>query len=157
MAWQRRRQRPGNRAGGVRRGRLVALGMLLVTVACGGERSLFAPEHDPAGSGGPARDPAVVGTWEVVLLISVETDLQTWTTTWQFNGDGSCRFSRVVRSVLEDQDRVTVRPCSWRTANITITVTYTDDATMVLLPYRFAAFDPNRLVLEGVEYARVSR
>ena len=141
----------------MRRRRLVGLGLLLVMAACGGERSLFAPDHQPAGSGIPGRDPAVMGTWQVVLLISAETDLQTWTTTWQFAADGTCRFSRVIRSVLEGQDRITVRPCSWRTANATITVTYTDDATTALLPYRFAAFDPDRLVLEGVEYSRAGR
>ena len=139
----------------MRRRRLVGLGLLLVMAACGGERSLFAPDHQPAGSGIPGRDPAVMGTWQVVLLISAETDLQTWTTTWQFAADGTCRFSRVIRSALEGQDRITVRPCSWRTANATIIVTYTDDATTALLPYRLAAFDPDRLVLEGVEYARV--
>lgn len=134
---------------------MVGLGLLLVMAACGGERSLFAPDHQPAGSGTPGRDPAVLGTWQVVLLISVETDLQTWTTTWRFETDGTCRFSRVIRSALEGQDRITVRPCNWRTANATITVTYTEDATTALLPYRFAALDPNRLVLEGVEYSRV--
>jgi hypothetical protein len=137
--------------------RLVGLGMLLLTVACGGERSLFAPDYQPGGSGRPVRDPAVVGTWQAVLLISVETDLQTWTTTWRFDADGRCLFTRVVRSVLEGVDRTTALACTWRTANASIAVTYTDWATTAELPYTFASSDPDRLVLEGVEYSRVSR
>lgn len=127
---------------------------LLLTVACTAERSLFAPEADPAGSGAPFRDPALVGTWQVTLLVDAGGDLQTWTTRWRFAADGSCEFTRTIRSVLEGLDRITARPCRWTTANARVTVVYTADGSAAQLPYAFAALDPDRLVLEGVEYAR---
>lgn len=92
-----------------------------------------------------------------MLLIDVAGDLQTWATTWSFRIDNTCRFSRSVLSLVEGVPRVTLRPCTWRTANAIIQVTYTDTQTGTSqLPYQFISFNPDRLQLEGVEYRRVT-
>lgn len=130
-----------------------------MTWGCGGERNLFAPHDGQTATGGRASgDARLVGEWETVLLVDVPGDSQTWTTTWLFRGDLTCRFTRSILSVAEGTPRITVRPCTWRTANATVLVTYTDPAgTGSVLPYDFASFDPDRLLLEGIEYRRVSR
>lgn len=125
-------------------------------MGCAGERSLFAPADGPGAASGPGLDPSLIGTWQVVLLVDAGPDLQTWTTTWRFDRDGTCGFTRTIRSALEGVDRTTIRPCRWTSANARVTVTYTTDNTTSQLPYSFAGFDPNRLVLEGVEYARLA-
>jgi hypothetical protein len=99
-----------------------------------------------------------VGQWETILLVDVPGDSQTWTTTWLFQADQTCRFTRSILSIVEGLPRVTLRPCTWRTANATVLVSYTEPAgTSSVLPYDFVAFDPDRLLLEGIEYRRVGR
>lgn len=96
-----------------------------------------------------------MGDWEVVILISAGGDLQTWTTVWSFRADGTCQYRQSVYSVLEDLERVTVRPCTWSAANARITVIFTDEAGgSVVMPYAFPFLDGMRLVLEGIEYRR---
>jgi hypothetical protein len=158
MAWQRRGQRARHRGGWGRRRHLVLL-LLGLSGACGGERSLFAPVDRVTGTGGrDSGDARLVGEWETILLVDVPGDRQTWTTTWVFRDDLTCRFTRSILSIAEGVPRVTIRTCTWRTANATVLVTYTDPlGTVSTLPYDFVSFDPNRLLLEGIEYRRVSR
>lgn len=129
----------------------------MLAPACGGERSLFAPDDGQTGVGGrPAGDGRLVGEWQTIILMDVPGDSQTWTTTWLFRADLTCRFTRSIFSIADGVPRVTLRPCTWRTANATVLVTYTDPpGTGISLPYDFVAFDPNRLLLEGIEYQRV--
>jgi len=127
---------------------------LTLLVGCGGERSLFAPERQTAGSGGPSLDDALVGQWESVLLIDVPGDLQTWTTDWIFNADATCRLTRVVRSLVEGTPRLTIRDCRWKSANFSVTATYADQ-TVSVMSYSFPLLDRQRLLLEDVPYDRV--
>jgi hypothetical protein len=124
-----------------------------MTLACVSERSLFAPDTIRAGATGSGTA-ALVGEWRTVLFVDIGVDVQTWTTTWRFQADGVCSMTRVVRSTLEDQTRTTVRPCRWTAANAAITAIY-DDGTVSLLPFSFPRLDRNRLLLEGIEYARL--
>jgi hypothetical protein len=131
----------------------------MLTSACGGQPSLFAPDDGQSGVGGrPSGDARLVGEWQTIILVDVPGDSQTWTTTWLFRSDLTCRFTRSILSIADGVPRVTLRPCTWRTANSTVLVTYTDPpGTGVILPYDFASFAPNRLLLEGIEYSRVDR
>lgn len=123
-------------------------------MACAGERNLFAPETIVGGGTTPGTTAALVGEWRTVLFIEVTGDVQTWTTTWRFQADGVCGFTRAVQSVLEDVTRTTVRVCRWTAANVMITVVY-DDGTVSRLPFAFAQLDRNRLLLEGIPYVRL--
>ena len=127
---------------------------LTLLVGCGGERSLFAPERQTAGNGGPSLNDALVGQWESVLLIDVPGDLQTWTTDWTFNADATCRLTRVIRSLVEGTPRLTIRDCRWKSANFTVTATYADQ-TVSVMSYSFPLLDRQRLLLEDVPYDRV--
>ncbi len=130
------------------------MGLALTLLAgCSGEPSLFEPDTT-TGVGGPSRDAALVGQWEAVLLVSIPDDWQTWTTDWTFNLDGTCHFTRVIRSVAEGGVRVTDRDCSWRSANSTVTATYTD-STVSVMPYSFPNLDRRTLELERITYTRV--
>jgi hypothetical protein len=130
--------------------------LVAVSAACAGEPALLVPARD--GMGGASTQPSLlVGTWETVLLIQVESppDLQTWTTVWRFHADATCGFTRTVRSLVEGVDRVTERPCTWSSANFRVHVTWTDDAGgTAVLPFEFPSLDRDRLLLEGIEYRR---
>ena len=129
--------------------------LLLVLGACNSEGSLFAPDRPPGQSGGGTTSPAVIGEWETVIIISADGDIQNWTTNWIFRSDLTCRFLQTIESVLEDVPRVELRPCTWSTANGILTVTYTDNGEVLNMSYDFAGLDPNRLVLDDIEYRRV--
>lgn len=130
--------------------------MLLALGACNQEGSLFETDRISGQGGGGTNSPAVVGVWETTIIITVETDIQNWTTRWEFNAAGlTCRFNQTVESLLEGFPRFETRPCTWRTANGVLTVTFTDNGEVLPMRYDFAAFDPNRLVLDDIEYHRV--
>lgn len=130
------------------------MGLALTLLAgCAGERGIFAPETN-GGVGGPSLDAALVGQWQTVLLVSIPDDWQTWTTDWTFNLDGSCHFTRTVRSLAEGGLRVTDRDCRWTSANSTVTATYTDGSVSVM-PYSFPNLDRRTLELERITYTRV--
>lgn len=130
------------------------MGCLCLTLAgCGGEGGLFAPGRNPGVSGGGGGD-ALVGRWETTLVLDVPPDFQTWTTMWTFRSDRTCHYRQTVVSVLEGGARVKERDCEWRTANTVITVTWADTGAEEGLPFSFAALDPNRLLLQGIEYRR---
>lgn len=98
---------------------------------------------------------ALVGSWQVVIVVAVEADVQRWTTTWRFDADGACRFRREVFSIAEGVPRLLERPCTWTVSGSTIRVTYTDTAEPYSLPWSFASFGTTTLVLEGVPYRRI--
>ena len=129
--------------------------LLLVLGACNSEGSLFAPDRPAGQSGGDTSTPLVIGEWETTIIISEAGDLQNWTTNWVFRADLTCRFLQTIESVLEDIPRVELRPCTWSTANGILTVTYTDNGEILNMPYEFAGLNPNRLVLDSIEYHRV--
>lgn len=141
------------RIAGIRRGATAAL--LLVLAACNSEGNLFAPDRMSGQGGGVSNSPAVIGEWEVILLVSVEEDLQNWTTNWLFRAGQTCRFQQTIESLVEGFPRVELRPCTWTTGNGLLTVTFTDNGEVLPMDFEFAALDPNRLVLDNLEYHRI--
>ena len=136
------------------RGAGVAL--VLVLGACNQEGSLFENDRPSGVSGGGNNTVAVVGTWETTIIVTVEGDLQNWTTRWEFEATGlECRFTQTIESLVEGFPRIETRPCTWTTANGIVTVTFTDNGEVLPMRYDFAGLDPNRLVLDDIEYHRV--
>jgi len=136
------------------RGAVVAA--LLVLGGCNQEGSLFETDRMSGVSGGGNNSIAVLGAWETTIIVSVEGDLQTWTTRWDFNATGlTCRFIQTTESLVEGFPRIETRPCTWATANGILTVTFTDNGEVLPMTYEFAGLDPNRLVLDDIEYHRV--
>jgi hypothetical protein len=129
--------------------------LLVVLGACNTEGNLFAPDNVPGQSGGGSNTPAIVGEWETVILITVEDDLQNWTTNWLFRANLSCRFQQTIESLVEGIPRIDLRPCTWATSNGVLTVTFTDNGEILPMSYEFAGLDPNRLVLDDIEYVRL--
>jgi len=135
------------------RGALAAVMLLLA--ACNSEGSLFENDRMQGQGGGTSNNNAILGEWETIIVISAADDLQKWTTNWLFRSGGSCRFQQTTESLVEGFPRVELRNCTWRTANGFLTVTYTDTGEVLSMRFEFAALDPNRLVLDSIEYHRV--
>jgi hypothetical protein len=117
---------------------------------------IFIPGGSHGGgstSGGGAE--ALVGEWRNVTVIQVPGDLQTWTTTWRFMADGVCRQVSESESLAEGFPRTTERSCGYVTSGDRITITYVG-AGAVTYEFGFADFSPDRLVLDGFEYERLS-
>ncbi len=123
-------------------------------IACGGEGSIFAPPRPTGQGGGGSLNPTLFGEWEAVILIEAPPDIQTWTTRWRFDGDRTCRFRQVVVSALEGTTREKTRDCTWRDVNATIALVWQDSGVGEVLPYSFPSLNPNRLLLQGIEYRR---
>lgn len=137
----------------------VALSLLLILLAgCSGDADgadPFDPGDDRRGtSGGPALDSALLGGWRNVLIIEVPGDIQRWTTVWLFDAGGTCRQTVETESFAEGVPRITQRDCTYATAGGRISIGYTGAGTVVF-DYFFADFSPDRLVLDGFEYARL--
>jgi hypothetical protein len=90
-----------------------------------------------------------------VVLIQVSGDLQRWTTTWRFDATGTCRQTIVTESLAEGFPRASERGCTYRTDVSNVAVTYADGGT-VTFDFSFAGFSPDRLILDGFEYQRLS-
>ena len=133
------------------------MALLLMLGACNQEGSLFENDRMSGVAGSGNNSLAVVGTWETTIIISVEGDLQNWTTRWEFDAAGrTCRYTQTTESLVEGFPRIKTRPCTWTTANGIVTVTYTDNGEVLAMTYEFASLDPNRLVLQDIEYHRVN-
>ena len=129
--------------------------LLLFLGACNSEGNLFGPDRMSGVGGGASNAAAVIGEWEVTLIISVEDDLQTWTTNWLFGQSQACRFQQTTESLVEGFPRIEVRLCTWRTGTGLLTVTFTDNGEVLPMEFEFAGLDPDRLVLDNIEYHRV--
>ncbi len=139
-------------------GHLAALG-LAALVACTAElrdptRFLQPGSRGQTGTGGSTT--ALVGTWRAFILIAVPADVQTWVTTWELRADGRCHFRREVTSALEGVTRVLERACTWTTSGNILTVIYADTGETYPMPWSFKSVDPGILILEGVEYRRLT-
>jgi hypothetical protein len=134
--------------------------VILLLAGCGAEPLAPRPA-DPGGgfgsgvSGGSADGSALVGSWRTVVVIQVPGDLQTWTTTWQFDAEGTCRQTIVTESLAEGFPRTTERTCTWTATGTEVTITYVGGGTLTF-DYSFAGLSPDRLVLDGYEYQRAS-
>ncbi|HEU5041924.1 MAG TPA: hypothetical protein VFT84_13925, partial [Gemmatimonadales bacterium] len=116
----------------------------------------FDPGGDRSGSsGGGGSAAALIGTWRNVVVVEVPGDIQTWTTVWEFDADGICRQTVDTESLAEGIPRVTERGCEFTVASDEVTISYVGGGTVVF-PFFFAGFSPDRLVLDGFEYERLS-
>lgn len=134
------------------------VGLTLGSLAC--EGSPVAPRADqpPDGLGrgtsdGGSAAGALVGVWQTTVVVQVPGDLQTWTTTWEFDADQSCREIQVTESLAEGFPRTTDRACTWAASGTQMTVTFAGGGTLVM-QFSFAGLSPDRLVLDGFEYQR---
>jgi hypothetical protein len=96
-----------------------------------------------------------VGTWQTVVVIQVPGDLQTWTTTWRFESDGNCRQTVVSESLAEGFPRTTERTCTFAITGSSIVIGYVGGGELTF-EFSFAGFSPDRLVLDGFEYQRIT-
>ncbi len=156
MAEPPRKPHPDPAGRGTCRG-MAALGALaLLTLAgCGGDT--LAPRPDrPGGNqrGTTGGATPIVGEWRNVVIVQVPGDVQTWTTTWRFDNAGTCRQTVVTESLAEGFPRTTDRACTYTTSGSDITIAYAGGGELTF-EFSFAAFSPDRLVLDGFEYQRV--
>lgn len=158
MAGQRRREPGGH---GRRRlpglgGLALALSLLLILGACG-DGGPTGPQRlgDGGVSTGQGSAELLVGTWRTVVVVEVPGDLQTWTTTWRFEADGTCRLTTERESSVEGFPRVTDRTCTYVVTGAEIAVRFAGGGTLEM-EYDFAGFSPDRLVLNGFEYERLA-
>jgi hypothetical protein len=134
---------------------------LMLAAACNGDP--IAPREDQPGGGfgsgtsGGGASPAtsLVGVWQTVVVLQVPGDVQTWTTTWQFDAEGTCREIKVTESLAEGFPRTSDLACTWTASNNQITVAFVGGGSLVM-EFSFAGLSPDRLVLDGFEYQRQS-
>ena len=108
-----------------------------------------------AGGNGPGSSSGtIVGEWERFEAVAVNADIVTTTIHWLFDADGTCVRVITSMSANEGIPRSQIRECSWRIgpAEITLRLGTDPEATF---PLEFGGFDPNRLILDGLEYQRV--
>jgi hypothetical protein len=159
MAGQRRGEPHRQRGRGPGRlGRLaLVLALVLTLGACGagGPTGTDRPRDDDGISGGGSAAERLVGTWQVVLVVEVPGDIQTWTTTWRFDADGDCRFTRETESLAEGFPRVTERDCTYAIDGAELVISFADGGSLTS-EFSFAGFSPDRLIFDGFEYRRLA-
>lgn len=96
-----------------------------------------------------------MGTWRTTIVIEVPGDIQTWTTTWQFADDGTCRQTQETESLVEAVPRTTQRSCTFTIDGDDVTVSFNGGGVLTMA-FSFAGFSPDRLVLDGFEYQRLA-
>ena len=159
MAGQRRREsRRDGRRGRAGIGGLGLLLTLAVLAACSGDPSgvgPFEPRGNDQGTGGGNNAAALLGTWRNVTVVEVPGDIQTWTTTWRFDGAGVCQRTVETESLAEGFPRVTEHACQFTVASDQVTINFVGGG-MLTFGFFFAGLDPDRLVLDGFEYDRLA-
>jgi hypothetical protein len=160
LAHQRRRECDRDR---FRRGRrLAGLGLALAGVlsACAPEQTgpatgggILEPPGPPAHGDGTSAN-ALIGAWQLVTVIPIGGDLQSTTVLWEFAADLSCRRTVTTLLVSEGIPRTSVQDCEYVPDINSVTVTF-PNALPANFTVSFAAFDADRLVLDGMEYQRV--
>ena len=166
MAHQRCRQR--NSDAGRRTGRRCLVGILatltLLLAACSAETTTPTTDGPPIPfpkgmSGGSQVDAAsaVVGSWRRFDVLSADDsdDIVTQTTEWAFDSVGGCQRTITTLDAVEGIPRVNRRDCTWETGVQEITLHWSD-GEVTTFSLTFAAFDPDRMVLDGLEYQRIS-
>ena len=129
--------------------------MLLPACGNGGLTGIDRPDGSGGVAGGDGPTERLVGTWRTVVVVTVPGDIQTWTTVWRFEPDGSCRQTMETESLAEGFPRVTERSCAFVAHDFDVSITFTGGGTLVL-EYSFADFSPDRLILDGFEYERLA-
>jgi hypothetical protein len=131
---------------------------LLALAACSGEPlepRVDQPGGNKSGSSTGGASTTIVGGWQAVIVIEVPGDVQTWTTTWRFDTEGTCRETVIVESLAEGFPRTTDRTCTYTISGSSITISYTGGGD-VTSDFSFAGFSPDVLVLDGFEYQRIA-
>lgn len=166
-------ERSGQRAGdgvrcAARRGRLAfhaLTALLLLAAACDSEPTSPGLEgtlpfgEGAAGNGSGGNGPegssgTIVGEWERFEAVAFDGDIVTTTIHWLFDADGTCVRVITSMSANEGIPRTRIRECTWRLGPAEITLRLGTDAEATF-PLEFGGFDPNRLILDGLEYQRV--
>jgi hypothetical protein len=106
-----------------------------------------------SGSQGPTE--RLVGVWRTVVVLEVPGDVQAWSTTWEFEPNGTCLQTVVTQSQAEGFPRETRRPCTFVAGDFEVSISFSGGGTLVL-EYTFAGFSPDRLILDGFEYQRLA-
>ena len=106
------------------------------------------------GSGTGTITSPVVGEWERFQAIVVDGDIVTTTIHWVFDADGSCARSITTFSANEGIPRTQLRSCTWRPGTAEITIRLGTDPENTF-PLEFPGFDPDRMLLDGLEYRRI--
>jgi len=143
-----------------RRSRLGVLGSIAVLALAACSSNPLEPRVDQPGknnsgtssSGGSA---TIVGGWQNVAVIDVPGDVQTWTTTWRFDAEGTCRQTVVIESLAEGFPRTTDRTCTYTISGSTIAISFTGGGDLTF-DFSFAGFSPDVLVLDGFDYQRIA-
>ncbi len=145
----------------------MAAGLVLILLAGGCDAPAPAgPEPGPGiiadapdgiiGGGGSADAGAtLVGEWQRFDIAEFEEDIVTTTIHWRFEPDGFCRRSITTFSANEGFPRTTRTDCRYDVGPLEITITFSngDTGTFAL---SFPGFDPDRMLLDGFEYRRVT-
>jgi len=155
--------RRGTRRARLAPGALIALAVFLA--ACASDAT--APEGGvlpfgeassgtTVGDGGApgSSSGTIVGEWERLEIVAFDGDIVTTSIHWLFDADGSCVRVITTTSAVEGIPRTEIRECTWRIGPAEITLRLGTDAEATF-PLAFGGFDPNRLVLDGLEYQRV--
>ncbi|MEO8199950.1 MAG: hypothetical protein ABI679_05445 [Gemmatimonadota bacterium] len=107
------------------------------------------------GGGGPTGSSALIGTWQAVFVIQLDTDVQRQTTTWSFGTRGSCHRTVEIFSVLADQTFTTESDCAFVVGAHDVTITYAGNTASATFQWSLANFSRDRLVLDGITYDRI--
>lgn len=139
--------------------------VMLLAVACSSPEATtptvqLPPLGFPSGTSGPTAvnaATAITGSWQRVDVISPDSsaDVITQTTQWTFDGSGGCTRTITTLDAAEGFPRGTTTDCSYTLGSQTITITWAD-ASVNTYSLTFANFDPDRLVLDGLEYQRTT-
>ena len=133
--------------------------MILLLAACDAD-PVAPPTGRPSGGSGPTSgggsggSATLVGSWRSVTVIEVPGDLQTWTTTWRFDAEGTCRQTVITESLAEGFPRTTERSCTWTVNDGQVIISFVGGGTLAF-DFSFAGLSPDRLVLDGFEYQRL--
>jgi hypothetical protein len=130
---------------------------LLALAACSSnplEPRVDQPGKNNNGASGGGASTTIVGGWRTVVVIQVPGDVQTWTTTWRFDAEGTCRQTVVVESLAEGFPRTDNRTCTYTISGSAITISYTGGGDLTF-DFSFAGFSPDVLVLDGFQYQRI--
>ena len=155
MAEQRRSEPGRHGARGLGRGRGLAglLSLSLLLAGCSAEALAPSPDRPgggfgPGSSTGDGASASLVGAWVTVVVIEVPGDIQTWTTTWRFDPEGTCRQTIVTESLAEGFPRTTERACTGAVNDGQVAISFVGGGTLTF-DFSFAGLDPDRLVLDG--------
>ncbi len=114
-----------------------------------------APDGIIGGGGTSDAGSTLVGEWQRFDVAEFETDLVTTTIHWRFDAGGFCRRTITTFSAAEGFPRIAQRDCAYDIGPLEITITFSTGDSGVF-PLSFPGFDPDRMLLDGLEYRRVS-